>query len=133
MHLELWDTLKIVSYIERVYYQCNCKIFLKKIQICFFLCLSILPACLSLQTVPSEVRRGHWIPEIRVMDGCKPLCQCWDLNLGPLQVQPALLTTEPYLQLFIRKIFDQKNLLAFFLCNPLFPPFSSLWSLMLYI
>jgi len=31
-------------------------------------------------------------------DGCEPLCGCWDLNSGPLEEQPALLTTEPSLQ-----------------------------------
>jgi hypothetical protein len=25
-------------------------------------------------------------------------CECWELNLGPLEKQPALLTTEPSLQ-----------------------------------
>jgi hypothetical protein len=29
------------------------------------------------------------------MDGCEPPCGCWDLNLGPLEEQSALLTTEP--------------------------------------
>jgi hypothetical protein len=37
-------------------------------------------------------RRGH---QIFVMDGCEPPCGCWDLNLGPLEEQSALLTTEP--------------------------------------
>ena len=35
---------------------------------------------------------------IGVMDGCKPLCGCWEWNLGPLQEQ-VLLTVEPSLQL----------------------------------
>lgn len=26
-----------------------------------------------------------------VMDGCEPLCECWELNLGPLQDQQLLL------------------------------------------
>jgi hypothetical protein len=29
------------------------------------------------------------------MDGCEPPCGCWDLNLGPLEGQSALLTAEP--------------------------------------
>jgi hypothetical protein len=31
----------------------------------------------------------------RVIDGCEILCGCWRLNLGPLQEQKLLLTTEP--------------------------------------
>jgi hypothetical protein len=30
-----------------------------------------------------------------VIEGCESLCGDWELNLGPLQVQPVLLTTEP--------------------------------------
>lgn len=32
-------------------------------------------------------------------DGCEILCGCWKLNLGPLQEQKLLLTTEPPLQI----------------------------------
>ena len=31
-------------------------------------------------------------------DGGKPLCACWELNLGPLQEQQVLLTADPSLQ-----------------------------------
>jgi len=30
-------------------------------------------------------------------DGCGPPCGCWELNSGPLEEQPVLLTTEPSL------------------------------------
>jgi hypothetical protein len=33
-----------------------------------------------------------------VTDSCELLCGCWELNLGPLEVQSVLLTTEPSLQ-----------------------------------
>jgi hypothetical protein len=33
-----------------------------------------------------------------IIDGCKPPCGCWKLNLGPLEEQSVLLTTEPSLQ-----------------------------------
>jgi hypothetical protein len=36
-----------------------------------------------------------------IRDGCEPLCGCWELNSGPLEQQPALLTTEPSLHLMI--------------------------------
>lgn len=32
------------------------------------------------------------------LDGCEPLCRCWGSNLGALQEQLALLTTELSLQ-----------------------------------
>jgi hypothetical protein len=32
-----------------------------------------------------------------VTDGCEPPCGCWDLNSGPLEEQPVLLTAEPSL------------------------------------
>ena len=32
-----------------------------------------------------------------VIDGCEPPCGCWELNSGPLEEQPVLLTTEPSL------------------------------------
>ena len=31
-------------------------------------------------------------------DGCEPPCGCWELNLGPLEEQTVLLTTESSLQ-----------------------------------
>ena len=33
-----------------------------------------------------------------IMDGCEPLCGCWDLNSGPSEEQSVLLTTESSLQ-----------------------------------
>lgn len=101
-----------------------------------FVCIRVFLCdilCTTSKQKLKETRRYSRYPETGDAGGYESLGRCWDLNLGPLQVQPALLTTEPYLQLFIRKIFDQKNLLAFFLCNPLFPPFSFLLSLMVYI
>jgi hypothetical protein len=29
-----------------------------------------------------------------VIDGCEPLCGCWDLNSGPQEEQPVLLTSK---------------------------------------
>jgi hypothetical protein len=34
-----------------------------------------------------------------ITDGCEPPCGCWEINSGPLEEQPVLLTTEPSLQL----------------------------------
>jgi hypothetical protein len=33
-----------------------------------------------------------------IIDGCEPPCGCWELNSGPLEEQPVLLTTQPSLQ-----------------------------------
>jgi hypothetical protein len=35
-----------------------------------------------------------------ITDGCEPPCGWWELNSGPLEEQPVLLTTEPSLQAF---------------------------------
>ena len=32
-----------------------------------------------------------------IIDGCEPSCGCWELNSGPLEEQPVLLTAEPSL------------------------------------
>ena len=34
---------------------------------------------------------------VNITDGCEPPYGCWELNLGPLEEQPVLLTTEPSL------------------------------------
>jgi hypothetical protein len=33
-----------------------------------------------------------------ISDGCEPPCGCWELNSGPLEKQPVLLTSDPSLQ-----------------------------------
>ena len=33
-----------------------------------------------------------------ITDGCEPACGCWELNLGPLEEQLVLLTTDSSLQ-----------------------------------
>jgi hypothetical protein len=46
-------------------------------------------------------------PGTGVIDNYELSCGCWELNLSPLEEQPALLTTEPSLQ-------PQERLLFFF-------------------
>jgi hypothetical protein len=36
-----------------------------------------------------------------ITDGCELPCGCWELNSGPEEEQPVLLTSEPSLQLLI--------------------------------
>jgi hypothetical protein len=53
----------------------------------FLICMSVcLPVHLCLCLVPTEVRRGCWIPETGVIDGCEPpyLGGSWELNPGSL-------------------------------------------------
>ena len=44
--------------------------------------------------MPSGQRR---VPDL-IIDGYEPPCCCWELNSGPLEEQPVLLTSEPSLQ-----------------------------------
>ena len=37
---------------------------------------------------------GIGSPGAGVTDGCEPLCECWELNLGPLEQQLVFLATE---------------------------------------
>lgn len=32
--------------------------------------------------VPTETRKGHWIPRTRITDGCEPPGGCWESNQG---------------------------------------------------
>jgi hypothetical protein len=41
---------------------------------------------------------GVRCPGTNTTDDCELLCGCWELDLGPLQDQPELLTTEPTFQ-----------------------------------
>jgi hypothetical protein len=53
---------------------------------------TILPACMS--AIPKRA------PDL-IMDGCEPPCGCSELNSGPLEKQPVLLTSEPSLQALV--------------------------------
>ena len=53
--------------------------------------------------VPEEARRGHQIPWNWSAYGCELLYGCWELNPGPLEVQPVLLlVAEPSFQLIFK-------------------------------
>lgn len=60
---------------------------------CLNICLHI--RCMS---YPWRWDEGIEFPGSRVMDGCKPSCQCWKFNLFLLQGQPVLLTDKLSLQ-----------------------------------
>lgn len=65
---------------------------------CAYICASLV--CLLLLQV------GIGSTGIGVRDGCEPLSGCWVLNLGLLQEQQVLVTTEAYLQLHIIIVFS---------------------------
>lgn len=51
--------------------------------------IDVLPAYMPYIScaVPTETRKGHWIPRTRIADGCEPLGGCWESNPGPLEEQ----------------------------------------------
>ena len=55
----------------------------------YYYVYNILLPCIS-----AHQRRA---PDL-ITDGCEPPCGCWELNSGPLEEQPLLLTTELSLQ-----------------------------------
>ena len=58
--------------------------------------MGVLPSCVSVYLVPTEVRKVDQLPGTGVADGCEPSCGFWELNLGPLGEQQV--TVEPSLQ-----------------------------------
>jgi hypothetical protein len=71
-----------------------------------FICFYMWAHCHCLQTHQKRASDP-------ITDGCEPPCDCWDLNSGPLEEQPVLLTTEPSLQSTVT-VFFKKYLLNFF-------------------
>ena len=56
--------------------------------------------CLCMSAVPEEARRGRQILQKWTYRGLWVIQQrYWQLNSGPLEEQPVLLTTEPSLRL----------------------------------
>ena len=53
----------------------------------FFLCVGALFASISVHQAHESVGT----PRIGVTDNCEPLCECCELNVGPLGKQPVLL------------------------------------------
>jgi len=64
---------------------------------CFYLyvCMHVHPVCAWCLRRSEEGIRS---PGTGDKEGCEPPCGFWELNLGPLQEQQVLLTTEPSLQ-----------------------------------
>jgi hypothetical protein len=61
--------------------------------VCMYVCMYLFYVyeCMSLSSDTPEEGIGS------VTDGCEPPYSCWELNSGPLEEQPVLLTAEPSL------------------------------------
>jgi hypothetical protein len=68
----------------------------------YFLCMSVLSQCIYVHHMhawcPQKSEEGVRVPGTRVMSICEPPCGCQELNLGPLQEHPVLLTAGQSLQ-----------------------------------
>jgi hypothetical protein len=58
--------------------------------------LSVYVCVLYVCLMPKEVITGCQIPRTEVTDSCELPCECWELNLGPLQEQPLTLKSCVY-------------------------------------
>ena len=79
------------------------------------MCIDVLPArAYILYTMcvycPLKPEEGVRTSGTGVMDGCRLPCGCWELNSGPLEEQPVLLTTEPSLQPQKSVFFNRKQI-----------------------
>ena len=80
-HPPLFKILKIEIYFKYLFYV-----------LWVFACLYKCAPCACL--VSAEVKRGCQISGTGLKDRCEPPCGCWVLDLGLLQEQPVLLTTD---------------------------------------
>ena len=81
----------------------------------YFVCIGILAACMSVW--------GCQSPGTGVTDRSELPCGCWELNQGPVEEQPVLLTTEPSL---LPNLLKKKRLTFFFyvcVCVSLYTPY----------
>jgi hypothetical protein len=69
-------------------------LFLKNIYLFIYLLVYLLYVSTPKLSSDTPERASDFIT-----GGCEPPCGCWDLNLGPLEEQSALLTAEPSHQL----------------------------------
>lgn len=57
--------------------------------------MDVLPACMCVPHAHFWSEEGVGSPGIGVRDGYKPLCEYWEVNLGPLQVQVLQTALQP--------------------------------------
>ena len=71
--------------------------FLKKIYFVILCVRCVLSAYMLCVPVPREARRWLQVPGSGVLAVVSCHVGCWELNLGPLEEQPMLLATRPFL------------------------------------
>lgn len=79
----------------------RCQFCLERLIYFNFLCMSVSPAWVYAQhafVVPQNPEEGVRCPGTGVTDSCEPPCRSWEVNPGPPQEQPGVLTTEPSLR-----------------------------------
>lgn len=73
--------------------------FFKRCIYFYFMCVSVLPACISVHLVhakyPQRSEESAGCSVTGVTDNCRPPCRCWELRLGPPREWLVLLTSEP--------------------------------------
>lgn len=73
----------------------------------YYMCVSILPARMSMHSISDRCPRGHNPLELErqtVVSVC--LCGWWESNLGSLKEQQVLLTARPYLWFHCLKCYE---------------------------
>jgi hypothetical protein len=62
--------------------------------VCMYVCMYVCVCSICIYACMTEEDvRFH-----SIVDGCELLCSCWELNPGPLEEHPVLLTAELSLQ-----------------------------------
>ena len=66
------------------------------------MCMTVFSMCMYVHHMCACDQRGQKRAsdplKLELQKVCELPCECWKLNLGPVQEQPVLLTTELFLQ-----------------------------------
>jgi hypothetical protein len=72
-----------------------CYVMLCYVMLCYVMYVFIY--LMNMSTLSACTSAGQKKSSEHITDGCKPPCDCWELNSGPLVEQAVLLSTEPSL------------------------------------
>lgn len=64
---------------------------------CSFLCVSPMYTCMLHSHIPVGAKEDISLLGPGAPDGCEPPCRCWEVNPGPPEEHPVLLTSKPSL------------------------------------
>ena len=76
----------------------GCVLFLKIDFILVYVCVSFYAPFVRVCRYPQRPEEGVGSHVIGITNSYELACKCWELNPGPLEEHPVLLTTEPSLQ-----------------------------------